>query len=151
MNKLNQITFNFYHRFKVHDLIKLNTIVIVTLNSYLEVKELKQSLFTWKKWCVEVEPCGFVIIIIIIIINLIIVYLEEMVCRAVMTMSGISTMRKTAMTMMSIMVVELASRCLLFSFLHGLLQKIGFFYNMHKSNFKQRKVGQSNESNLKKS
>ena len=39
-------------------------------------------------------------------------HLEEIVWRAEMTESGISTARKTAMTTMSIMVVELASLCL---------------------------------------
>jgi hypothetical protein len=48
------------------------------------------------------------------------IYLDEIVCRAVMTMRGISTERKTPMTTMSIMVVLLASLCLLFS-LHPVL------------------------------
>ena len=43
------------------------------------------------------------------------IYLDEMVCRAVITISGVSTDKKTAMTTISIMVVLLASRCLLLS------------------------------------
>ena len=42
---------------------------------------------------------------------------EDIVCRAVITISGISTERKTAMTTMSILVVLLASLCLLLSLL----------------------------------
>ena len=42
-------------------------------------------------------------------------YLDEMVCSAVMTMTGTSTIKKAAITMMSMRVVLLASRCFLIS------------------------------------
>ena len=90
----------------------LSTTHLLKMSGHFHPKHRDNFSSSFYEICERKQHCYSFLMNMIQAKNYLRSYLEEMVWRAEMTERGISTARKTAMTTISIIVVELASLCL---------------------------------------